>query len=197
MRFVPAAPRLSAHDVARVLRALLPHMGTVKMHKLLYYCQGIHLARFDRAMFRERIEAWTNGPVVAELWRAHKYDHEPPAPVDLTANDLEIVDFVVSQYGGYTGRQLIRKTHLEAPWIDASERDELADGNKEVSVESLTRYFRMLDSGPDDHDEDWREAVSYAAMVERYRQRAPHAYDLRPQPLSEEFAAMLQGMQDA
>jgi hypothetical protein len=35
---------VSAHDVAAALRARLPDLPTKKLHKLLYYCQGHHLA---------------------------------------------------------------------------------------------------------------------------------------------------------
>jgi Protein of unknown function (DUF4065) len=62
---------LSAHDVARELRQRLPYAGDVKIHKLAYYCQGWHVAWTGEPMFREAVEAWTNGPVVAhgsQLW---------------------------------------------------------------------------------------------------------------------------------
>ncbi len=35
---------LSAHDVAAQVRQRVPGVGTKKLHKLLYYCQGHHMA---------------------------------------------------------------------------------------------------------------------------------------------------------
>ena len=35
---------VSAHDVARELRARRPELKTVQVHKILYYAQGWHLA---------------------------------------------------------------------------------------------------------------------------------------------------------
>ncbi|HEY6595845.1 MAG TPA: type II toxin-antitoxin system antitoxin SocA domain-containing protein [Asanoa sp.] len=59
--------RVSAHDVAAVLRARQPALGTKKLHKLLYYCQGHHLAAFGSPLFAESIGAWDMGPVVESL----------------------------------------------------------------------------------------------------------------------------------
>jgi uncharacterized phage-associated protein len=38
-----------------------------KLHKLLYYCQGHHLATFGLPLFDESISAWDMGPVVGTL----------------------------------------------------------------------------------------------------------------------------------
>jgi hypothetical protein len=37
---------VSAHDVAAEIRRRQPSVGTKKLHKLLYYCQGHYLAAF-------------------------------------------------------------------------------------------------------------------------------------------------------
>jgi len=117
---------VSAHDVARELRNAVPgDPGDVKIHKLLYYCQGWHLARTGEPLFAEPIEAWLNGPVVAELWRDEKRAHRPsPAALALDAESRHTVEIVVARYGGLTGRELIRRTHEEDPWREVSERDD-------------------------------------------------------------------------
>ena len=58
---------VSAHDVAAILRARQPEMPVKKLHKLLYYCQGHHLAAVDEPLFSESIAAWDMGPVVGSL----------------------------------------------------------------------------------------------------------------------------------
>lgn len=67
----------SAHDVAIELRRRLPGLGVKKLHKLLYYCQGHHLATFGRPLFNETISAWDMGPVVGALWFAEKEASSP------------------------------------------------------------------------------------------------------------------------
>ena len=46
-------------------------ISPLKLQKLLYYCQGIHLAAYDCPLFDEDIEAWEHGPVVVSIW--YKY----------------------------------------------------------------------------------------------------------------------------
>jgi hypothetical protein len=69
---------LSAHDVAAELRRRMPGLPTVKLHKLLYYCQGHHLADLGEPLFAETVTAWDMGPVVGELRRAEKDGETPP-----------------------------------------------------------------------------------------------------------------------
>jgi len=133
---------LSVHDVARELRARLPDAGDVKIHKLVYYCQGWHVAWTGSQMFSERLEAWTNGPVVADLRRAEKRNWQRPPAQSPDDEQLVVIEYVVGRYGGYTGRELIRKTHLEDPWRDASEIDDgFTTGSPEISDEALKNWF--------------------------------------------------------
>jgi uncharacterized phage-associated protein len=68
---------VAARAVASVLRERLPGVGTKKLHKLLYYCQGHHLATFGKPLFGESISAWDMGPVVGSLWKQEKEGRFP------------------------------------------------------------------------------------------------------------------------
>ena len=152
---------LSVHDVARELRHRLPQVGDVKIHKLAYYCQGWHLVRTGERMFPEAIEAWTNGPVVADLW--HDEKRSRPLPPARRADDeqVAVIDYVIARYGRYTGRELIRKTHLEDPWRDVSERDDSFDtANPEITDSALLSWFTQDD-----------EHLGQRAEVARLRER--------------------------
>src|SRR5690349_6342361 len=54
---------MTAHAIAAALRQRQPGMGVKKLHKLLYYVQGHHLAAFGQPLFRESISAWDMGPI--------------------------------------------------------------------------------------------------------------------------------------
>lgn len=115
----------SARDVAAELRARLPGLTGLKLHKLLYYCQGHHLATFGEALFSDRVSAWDMGPVVGSLW--HEEKNGPPAPgfdSELGESALNTVGYVLSRYGSLSGRDLINLTHNELPWrrADSSRR---------------------------------------------------------------------------
>jgi uncharacterized phage-associated protein len=80
---------VSAHDVAAVLRDRLPGLPVKKLHKLLYYCQGHHLAAFDEPLFAETISAWDMGPVVGSLWSRENSGDRPPVNTALTEAQLK------------------------------------------------------------------------------------------------------------
>ncbi len=88
---------VSAHDVAREIRRRLSGIGSLKLHKLLHYIQGFHLALTGKPLFSERIEAWTNGSVVARLWREER-DGDIPPPLDLTDEQLATIAYVTGRY---------------------------------------------------------------------------------------------------
>ena len=69
----------SAAAVAEGVRRSARGVGKVKLHKLLYYVQGYHLAWEGLPAFAEEIEAREMGPVVTRLWRDQRYrDHSAP-----------------------------------------------------------------------------------------------------------------------
>jgi len=106
---------VSARDVAAVLRARRPGLGTKKLHKLLYYCQGHHVAAVGEPLFREPIAAWDMGPVVDALWAAEKRSG-PSSGSHLDEAALNTVGYVLSRYGAFSGDELELMTHEESPW---------------------------------------------------------------------------------
>lgn len=109
-----------AHDIAAALRERIPGLPVKKLHKLLYYCQGHHLATFGSPLFDESIMAYDMGPLVAKLWRAEKDERPRPDPAPLSERELNTVGYVVSRYGRLTGRDLELLTHAEEPWQRAN-----------------------------------------------------------------------------
>lgn len=129
---------VSAHDVARELRHRVPGAGNVQTHKFLYYCQGWHLAWTGSPLFEERIEAWTNGPVVADLWHVEHDGAPAPAPRELDEGALATIEFVVNRYGRLSKRELVDLTHSEDPWRLASQTGE---ANAEITHDHLRAWF--------------------------------------------------------
>ncbi|MGH4013193.1 MAG: Panacea domain-containing protein [Pseudonocardiaceae bacterium] len=136
---------LAAHDVAAVLRERLPGLPVKKLHKLLYYCQGHHLATFDEPLFADTIEAWDMGPVVSTLWRAEKHGAPSPARQQLGEAELNTIGYVLSRYGALTGKDLENLTHSEDPWLTADE-DRPPGGSTTIKHDVIARYFRTNSS---------------------------------------------------
>lgn len=144
---------VSVFDVAQyVLSRLEEPCTTMKLHKLLYYCQVWYLVWEDKPLFKENIEAWANGPVIRALFNFHQGMYWA-TPTQLTLgnssklNDVqrEDIDNVLAFYGNKTSQWLIDQTHFEAPWRNArkgmlpNER-----GNRIIPLEAMSEYYSSL-----------------------------------------------------
>jgi uncharacterized phage-associated protein len=147
----PGRMTSSAHDIAAALRERLPGLPKKKLHKLLYYCQGHHLATFGKPLFRETVSAWDMGPVVGTLWYEERGGTVPAVRGEISEAELNTVGYVVSRYGALTGRDLEHLTHSEDPWRRA-DRERVPGQSRRIEVEWIKDYF--AESGAADEDED-------------------------------------------
>lgn len=143
---------ISVFDVASYILLSLGKMTTMKLHKLLYYTQAWNLVWEEKPLFKEKIEAWANGPVIRELFNFHKGMYEIEAS-DITLGNIskipesyiENIDSVLSFYGNKSAQWLIDQTHFETPWRNArigltpNER-----GGNEISLEDMMEYYSSL-----------------------------------------------------
>ncbi|MBV9160574.1 MAG: SocA family protein [Pseudonocardiales bacterium] len=161
---------LSARDVAAVLRDRLPGLPTKKLHKLLYYCQGHHLAAFDEPLFSETISAWDMGPVVGNLWYAEKQGDVPRVHREMNEAQLNTVGYVLSRYGALTGQDLENLTHSEEPW-------QLADSGRRpgesahIKPEWIKQYFRTSGSADDEKDDVLLDSASVMQWLQGAEKR--------------------------
>jgi uncharacterized phage-associated protein len=147
-----SAMPVSAHDVAAVLRARQPGMPVKKLHKLLYYCQGHHLAAFDEPLFTETVSAYDRGPVVGTLWHQEKYGQDRPAPSELDESQLNTIGYVLSRYGALSGTDLEHLTHGEQPWQLAN-ATRMPGGQARIDRDWMRDYFRGDGAAGDDPDD--------------------------------------------
>ena len=107
--------------------------------------------QFLNMTFKERIEAWANGPVVKELYELHKGQFKL-ALADLPGNlevlndeQRETVLVVLKDYGDKPSQWLSDLTHLEAPWREARKGvDPRERGDKEITWAALAEYYGGL-----------------------------------------------------
>lgn len=59
-------------DTAKYILNKMGKVSTMKLQKLCYYAQAWSIAWTEKPLFDERIEAWVNGPVFPDLFKAHK-----------------------------------------------------------------------------------------------------------------------------
>lgn len=140
----------SVLDVAAYILDKFGEISTMKLHKLVYYCQAWSLVWDEKPLFSEPIEAWANGPVVRDLFNYHKgYFQISKIEIGqsgcLTENQKDTIDIVLNFYGDKSAQWLIDLTHMENPWLSARKGlSSLERGRKTISLESMAEYYSSL-----------------------------------------------------
>lgn len=142
---------VSVLDVASYILRKQGRMTTWKLQKLCYYSQAWSLVWDDGPLFKDRIEAWANGPVVPALYQVHKGQFSilgvDGKPDRLAPDQVETIDAVLKVYGGKTSNWISELTHMEAPWRDARHRARLRPGdrgNAEIKRGDMAEYYGGL-----------------------------------------------------
>lgn len=101
----------------------------MKLQKLLYYAQGLYLAKFNKPLFNDDIENWTHGPVVASIYDEYKINKNmgivnfnPPIE-NFTDDEEEILKFTLEEFGQFSASKLRNMTHEETPWKSTKRND--------------------------------------------------------------------------
>jgi uncharacterized phage-associated protein len=117
----------------------------MKLQKLVYYSQAWSIVWDDDVLFPEEIEAWRNGPVVRELYEAHRGRFridtiEGGDAGALTEEQMDTVNTVLEFYGDKSAQWLSDLAHMEDPWKSA-----WAEGpNTVISKEALAEYYSSI-----------------------------------------------------
>lgn len=142
----------SVFDVAKyVIRSIHP-ITTMKMQKLVYYCQAWSLAWDEVPLFPEDFEAWANGPVCPPLFDKHRgiYRLDSDFLKDMpdcqfTESERETMDIVLDCYGDKSPEWLGELTHMEPPWKMARGSTPLGEPCYNViTKESMMSYYGGL-----------------------------------------------------
>ena len=141
-----------ANDVAAYILRSQGAMPAMKLQKLVYYSLAWSLVWDDEPLFEETVEAWANGPVIRELYDAHRGQFAvasiPDSDPDLLDSDQrETVDAVLQFYGEKSSQWLSDLTHMEAPWRNAREENELGSGERgqaPITHASMHEYYSAL-----------------------------------------------------
>lgn len=140
----------TAHDVASYILKKKGQMTTMKLQKLIYYCQAWSLVWEDRPIFDEKIQAWANGPVVPALYGYHKglFCIDTWSVGDdrnLKPEDKTTIEAVLDFYGEKSSQWLSDLTHQEPPWKNA--RSGLLPGSRgsnEITLADMAEYYGSL-----------------------------------------------------
>ena len=120
-------------DVAKYVLNHAGEMTTMKLEKLVYYCQAWSLAWDGVPLFSEDFQAWANGPVCPDLFATHRGQFLLPADYYDTHGDYKFTEdqvatmqAVLDEYASKEPQWLSELTHKERPWRET--RTDIAPG---------------------------------------------------------------------
>jgi uncharacterized phage-associated protein len=137
-------------DVAKYILQKQGAMTTMKLQKLVYYCQAWSVVWDQKPIFSEKIQAWASGPVVRELYENHKGQYQISSlskgkVENIKPKEKATIDAILETYGDKSAQWLSDLSHMEAPWNLA--RKEYAPGEScenEITLSSLEEYYHSL-----------------------------------------------------
>lgn len=166
---------LDCLDVARyfIIRAyeegLEATMTNMKVQKLLYYAQSLHLALNDEPLFEHEIQAWRYGPVCPPAYHYYSEFEAQQLPVldralmnSLPQEIRLLLEEVWDYFGTYHAYFLSDMTHLEFPWKKA--RKGLPPQASSTEPIALSDMCRL---GQQKLEEIEREHPAYAPIMAR------------------------------
>jgi uncharacterized phage-associated protein len=166
-------------DVAEQILITKGPTDTYSLQKLVYYSHAYHLAKYQRPLFSDEIQAWANGPAVPTLFQTHRGNFRVSSvggdPSNLAASESESISMALRFYGDHDSTWLVSQTHTEAPWIDARQGlDPGARGSSPISDEAISKYFDQIFNDPE-IDEALADAesdpgVTVGQLYARYKQ---------------------------
>lgn len=127
---------------------LFEGISDLKLQKLLYYAQGVHLSMTGKKLFSNKIYAWDHGPVVVEVYNIYrKYGSSYITNINSAKNDKivnniennveisKVLNIVYDNFAIYTAWQLRNMTHqVDSPWYNTVR-------NKEIDTRVIKKYF--------------------------------------------------------
>ena len=133
-------------------------MTNMKVQKLLYYAQSLHLALYNEPLFAEEIQAWRYGPVCPPAYNFYSEFEAKQLPIpdkesllQLPREKKELLEEIWEYFGGYHAYGLSDMTHGEFPWKKArkglppqasSTEPILLNDMKELGYQKLDRIER-------------------------------------------------------
>jgi uncharacterized phage-associated protein len=130
----------------------------MKVQKLLYYAQSLHLALYNEPLFAEEIQAWRYGPVCPPAYKFYCEFEAKQLPIpqqesllQIPPEKKELLEETWEYFGSYHAYKLSDMTHVEFPWKKArkglppqasSTEPILLNDMKELGYQKLDRIER-------------------------------------------------------
>lgn len=140
-------------DAAVYILERIGESSAMKLQKLVYYSQAWSLVWEENELFNEDFEAWANGPVVRDLYSAHRGLFKVDTATfkgrgsssNLSDEQRDTIDKVLEFYGDKTAQWLSNLTHRENPWQEArGDLEPMASCTTPITKASMAEYYSAL-----------------------------------------------------
>lgn len=112
-----------------------------KLQKLLYFTQGVYLAKYNKLAFEDNIIAWKYGPVIKDIYYKYSlYGAEPIIVVEeydskISLMLINVIDIVLESFLDVNQTDLIEETIKPgSPWS-------YNDIDDVISIDDIKDYF--------------------------------------------------------
>jgi len=127
----------------------------MKLQKLVYFAQGVHLAKYHKPLINETFQAWMYGPVIPEIYQDFKLygsrpiintaDFTPSAthkPPRLDDQAIDTINYSWAVLKHFSAMSLSNWTHrADGPWSKVYDPDEKSTP---IHNEDIKHYFEKL-----------------------------------------------------
>lgn len=140
------ASKIAKYIVKEALKRKMP-VTNLKLQKILYFVQGVHLIMHDKEAFPDEIIAWEYGPVVKNVYYEYAiYGANDIILIDknekivLSMRLKKAVNFVLNDLLKYSDTALVKETKKEgSPWSQVSLNEVI--NTKDIFEYFLNNYF--------------------------------------------------------
>lgn len=125
-------------------------LSTMRLHKLLYYCQAWHIVFEGEEMFSDPFHAWASGPIAPTIMDKHKgvFSVSPGffqgCAQRVSYKAQTTIEAVLQAYGLLSGIQLCTVSVRESPWQNARRKSGAIPGYATdilVSIEDMEKFY--------------------------------------------------------
>ncbi|WFG98103.1 DUF4065 domain-containing protein [Spiroplasma citri] len=126
-------------------------MTNLQIQKLMYFIEGLFMAKFNKKIIKKKYKAWTYGPVLEELYFLLRKNGKSYIEKDnlenfneikiheiekkFTNEELEFIERVFIYFSKYSAFELVSLSHIEGPWKETK-------NNEEINNDKMLYYFQ-------------------------------------------------------
>ena len=116
------------------------HITHMKLQKLLYYAQAYIIGMTGEQLFKNKIEAWTHGPVIPDVYSQYKkYGNNIINDVDnikIPDELSSLISMIIQDKGKLSAHELLEATLNETPYQEAYNTPD-----KIITSDMISEYF--------------------------------------------------------